>query len=176
MKFFYTDHTFNEPWETVVQAATRKYPNPMNSSVIAVDVVDRNLRPDGVLYSHRLLTTFFRLGMNFPVIGNGKIAYVSEHSLINAQKRNLTMYSRNLCLQHFVNVDEKLEYIAHPDDPKNKTLLKHEANVSVTGFSFMNGSFESVITNNLADKAKQGLQAMDWVISKIKAEITSIQS
>lgn len=49
------------PWETVVKAAMRKYPNPMNPNVIGVDVLERNLDEGGRLHSHRLLSTQWAL-------------------------------------------------------------------------------------------------------------------
>lgn len=45
---------FSHPWETVAQAAWRKYPNPMNPAVIGTDVVERKI-VDGVLHTHRLV-------------------------------------------------------------------------------------------------------------------------
>ena len=45
------------PWETVIKAAMRKYPNPMNPNVVGVDVLDRSLDEEGRLHSHRLLST-----------------------------------------------------------------------------------------------------------------------
>lgn len=50
VSFFY----FSHPWETVTQAAWRKYPNPMTPSIIGTDVVDRKV-VDGVLHTHRLV-------------------------------------------------------------------------------------------------------------------------
>lgn len=47
----------SHPWETVMTAAMRKYPNPMNPSVVGVDVLDRHVDPSGKLHSHRLLST-----------------------------------------------------------------------------------------------------------------------
>lgn len=35
----------------------QKYPNPMNPSVVGVDVLDRHVDPSGKLHSHRLLST-----------------------------------------------------------------------------------------------------------------------
>lgn len=50
-------HTHNShPWETVAQAAWRKYPNPMNPAVIGTDVVERTV-VDGVLHTHRLVSS-----------------------------------------------------------------------------------------------------------------------
>nr|KAF7398184.1 hypothetical protein H0235_016192 [Vespula pensylvanica] len=58
MRIWRTEHTFNHSWETVTQAAWRKYPNPINSSVIGTDVIDRKVI-DGILHTHRLVSTRF---------------------------------------------------------------------------------------------------------------------
>lgn len=47
---------YSHPWETVAQAAWRKYPNPMNPAVIGTDVVERKV-VDGVLITHRLVSS-----------------------------------------------------------------------------------------------------------------------
>jgi PRELI-like family len=47
---------YSHPWETVAQAAWRKYPNPMNTAVIGTDVVERSV-VDGVLHTHRLVSS-----------------------------------------------------------------------------------------------------------------------
>jgi len=44
------------PWEQVVQAAYRKYPNPHNPSVVATDVVERKVF-GGKILTKRLLAT-----------------------------------------------------------------------------------------------------------------------
>lgn len=64
IKFNNSQHVINflfylfssHPWETVVQAAWRKYPNPMNTAVIGTDVVERDIK-DGVLHSHRIVSS-----------------------------------------------------------------------------------------------------------------------
>jgi len=50
------DNFYSHPWETVTQAAWRKYPNPMNPAVIGTDVIDREVK-DGVLFTHRLVSS-----------------------------------------------------------------------------------------------------------------------
>lgn len=47
----------SHPWETVTTAAMQKYPNPMNPSVVGVDVLDRHVDNSGKLHSDRLLST-----------------------------------------------------------------------------------------------------------------------
>nr|CAD7395317.1 unnamed protein product [Timema cristinae] len=46
------------PWETVAQAAWRKYPNPMNTAVLGTDIVDRKV-VDGILHTHRLVSSIW---------------------------------------------------------------------------------------------------------------------
>ncbi|KAG3282728.1 SLMO2-ATP5E-containing [Ictidomys tridecemlineatus] len=55
MKIWTSEHVFDHPWEIVPAAAMQKYPNPMNPSVVGVDVLDRHIDPSGKLHSHRLL-------------------------------------------------------------------------------------------------------------------------
>lgn len=55
ISFFYVSNS--HPWETVTNAAMQKYPNPMNTSVFGVDVLDRSVDTDGRLHSTRLLST-----------------------------------------------------------------------------------------------------------------------
>lgn len=56
-KCFFVCHPCSHPWETVTKAAMQKYPNPMNPSVIGVDVLDRRVDHRGRLHSKRLLST-----------------------------------------------------------------------------------------------------------------------
>ena len=57
MRIWGSEHTFNHSWDTVVTAALRKYPNPHNTSVKGVDVIDRSIDDQGRLKSHRLMIT-----------------------------------------------------------------------------------------------------------------------
>lgn len=52
LMLFFSSH----PWETVAQASWRKYPNPMNPNVVAVDVLERDVK-NGILHSRRLLSS-----------------------------------------------------------------------------------------------------------------------
>ena len=62
MKIWSSEHVFNHSWENVVKAAMQKYPNPLNPSVVGVDVVERVIDVDRALIkSHRLLTTNWSL-------------------------------------------------------------------------------------------------------------------
>lgn len=49
-------YNYSHPWETVAQAAWRKYPNPMNTAVIGTDVLERRV-VNGILHTHRLVSS-----------------------------------------------------------------------------------------------------------------------
>ena len=75
MKIWSSNHTFrsvrrlalaphipNQPlrsysWESISQAAWRKYPNPMNPNVVGTDVLSRRVDDSGRLHTHRVITT-----------------------------------------------------------------------------------------------------------------------
>ena len=67
-----------------------------------------------------------------------------------------------------------MRYIPHPSDPE-KTLLKQEAVVTVQGMPLTN-YVEDVMTNRISLNAGKGRQAIEWVISKIEAEVQELKN
>ena len=128
MKIWTTEHVFDHSWEFVVQAALRKYPNPMNPGVIGVDVVDRKLDND-IIKSHRLLISEWTLpSWIAKLLGGNRTCYASEHSQIDRVNKTLSLRTRNLTLNNIINVDEKMVYYSDPTN-ESRTLLKQEVNI-----------------------------------------------
>lgn len=174
MKIWTSEHTFNHPWETVAQAAWRKYPNPMNPAVLGTDVVDRKVI-DGVLVTHRLVSSKW----GFPrwvqrLIGQANICYASELSQVNPQMRHMELKTRNLTFGRYIAVDETVSYERHPQD-MSKTLLRQEAVVTVQGIP-LNNYMEDLLTSTIMHNANKGRQAIEWVISKIDTEMKEIKN
>ncbi|XP_063234803.1 protein slowmo [Bacillus rossius redtenbacheri] len=174
MKIWTSEHTFNHPWETVAQAAWRKYPNPMNTAVIGTDVVDRRV-VDGILHTHRLVSSKW----GFPrwaqsLVGSTNICYASERSEVDPKSRQMIMKTRNLTFCSFIAVDETVSYQCHPQDPA-KTLLKQEAVVMVQGVP-LNNYMEDMLASKISLNAGKGRQAIEWVIGKIDAEMKELAS
>ncbi|XP_006892829.1 PREDICTED: protein slowmo homolog 2-like isoform X2 [Elephantulus edwardii] len=144
MKIWTSEHVFNHPWETVTAAAMQKYPNPMNPSVVGVDVLHRRVDPSGKLHSLRLLSTDWGLP-----------------SLV-----------RNISFTNVVSVDERLIYKPHPQHP-DKTLLTQEAIVTVKGVS-LSSYLESLMASSISSNASKGREAIEWVINKLNAEIVEL--
>uniref|UniRef100_A0A3B3H9L4 PRELI domain containing 3A n=1 Tax=Oryzias latipes TaxID=8090 RepID=A0A3B3H9L4_ORYLA len=119
MKIWSTEHVFSYPWETVIKAAMRKYPNPMNPNVVGVDVLDRTLDAEGRLHSHRLLSTEWGLpGIVRAILGTNQTqTYVKEHSIVDPDEKKMELCSTNITLTNLISVDERLLYRPHPENP-----------------------------------------------------------
>ncbi|XP_006141919.1 PRELI domain containing protein 3B isoform X2 [Tupaia chinensis] len=152
MKIWTSEHVFDHPWETVTTAAMQKYPNPMNPSVVGIDVLDRYIDPSGKLHSHRLLSTEWGLpSIVKSLIGAARTkTYVQEHSVVDPVERTMELKSTNISFTNMVSVDERLIYKPHPQDPE-KTVLTQEAIITVKGVSlssYLEGLMASTISSN----------------------------
>jgi len=175
MKIWTSEHTFQHPWETVVQAAWRKYPNPLTPNVTAVDVVERRVDTStGILHSQRLLRTEWGLAKwVIALVGLDRPCFVREHSEVNPKEKTMTLKARNITFCNFVGINEQLVYSPHPDDP-TQTLLKQEAVITVDNVP-LTSYMEGIIMNSCNSNAGRGREAMEWVIDHITTEAEDIK-
>lgn len=173
MKIWTTEHVFNHSWENVTKAALQKYPNPMNPSVIGVDVIDREIE-NGIIKSHRLLTSQWSLApWVAKLLGGNRICYASEHSQIDRVKRTLTLRTRNLTCNNIINVDETLSYSIHPED-ESKTVLKQEALITVQNVPLID-YLENLLITQMNSNAAKGRQAIEFIIHKTNNATTCLE-
>ncbi|KAF4088538.1 hypothetical protein AMELA_G00083960 [Ameiurus melas] len=161
MKIWSTEHIFSYPWETVIKAAMRKYPNPMNPSVVGVDVLDRNLDKHGRLHSHRLLSTEWGLpSVVRTILGTSRTTtYIKEHSVVDPEEKKMELCSTNITLTNLVSVDERLVYRPHPENP-DITVLTQEAIITVKGVS-LSSYLEGLMALSMTANARKGWDAID---------------
>lgn len=173
MKIWTSEYTFNYPWETVVQAAWRKYPNPMNTAVVGIDVVDRKVT-NGILFTHRLVMSKWKFPVwASPFVGSQSTYYAIERSEVDPNRKEMVLKTRNLSLCKYIAVDETVRYVPDPADTQ-KTLLKQEAVVTVQGMP-LTDYVESVMTSSISSNAGKGRQAIEWVIGKIESEVQDLR-
>ncbi|KAK2491510.1 hypothetical protein MC885_010063 [Smutsia gigantea] len=147
--------SFRHPWDTVIKAAMRKYPNPMNPCVVGVDVLERSVDGRGRLHSHRLLSTEWGLpGLVRAILGTSRtLTYIKEHSIVDPVEKKMELCSTNITLTNLVSVNERLVYTPHPENPK-MTVLTQEAIITVKGISL--GSYlESLMANTISSNAQK---------------------
>ncbi|XP_057253420.1 PRELI domain containing protein 3A isoform X1 [Pezoporus wallicus] len=176
MKIWSSEHVFGHPWDTVIKAAMRKYPNPMNPCVVGVDVLDRTLDNQGRLHSHRLLSTEWGLpSIVKAILGTSRtLTYIEEHSVVDPVEKKMELCSTNITLTNLVSVDERLVYRPHPENPE-KTVLTQEAIITVKGIS-LSSYLESLMANTISSNARKGRDALEWVISKLNTELEELKS
>ncbi|XP_032166650.1 PRELI domain containing protein 3A isoform X1 [Mustela erminea] len=170
------DYVFptSHPWDTVIKAAMRKYPNPMNPCVVGVDVLERSVDGRGRLHSHRLLSTEWGLpGFVKAILGTSRtLTYIKEHSVVDPVEKKMELCSTNITLTNLVSVNERLVYTPHPEDPE-MTVLTQEAIITVKGISL--GSYlESLMANTISSNAKKGREALEWVIGRLNTELEGL--
>ncbi|NXY02666.1 PLD3A protein, partial [Pteruthius melanotis] len=167
---------YRHPWDTVIKAAMRKYPNPMNPCVVGVDVLNRSLDNQGRLHSHRLLSTEWGLpSIVKAILGtNRTLTYIEEHSVVDPVEKKMELCSTNITLTNLVSVDERLVYTPHPENPE-KTVLTQEAIITVKGIS-LSSYLESLMANTISSNARKGRDALEWVISKLNTELEELKS
>ncbi|NXX30754.1 PLD3A protein, partial [Nicator chloris] len=172
----FTSSFYRHPWDTVIKAAMRKYPNPMNPCVVGVDVLDRSLDNQGRLHSHRLLSTEWGLpSIVKAILGTSRtLTYIEEHSVVDPVEKKMELCSTNITLTNLVSVDERLVYTPHPENPE-KTVLTQEAIITVKGIS-LSSYLESLMANTISSNARKGRDALEWVISKLNTELEELKS
>ncbi|NXF44257.1 PLD3A protein, partial [Oceanites oceanicus] len=167
---------YRHPWDTVIKAAMRKYPNPMNPCVVGVDVLNRSLDNQGRLHSHRLLSTEWGLpSIVKAILGTSRtLTYIEEHSVVDPVEKKMELCSTNITLTNLVSVDERLVYTPHPENPE-KTVLTQEAIITVKGIS-LSSYLESLMANTISSNARKGRDALEWVIGKLNTELEELKS
>ncbi|KAM5222378.1 PRELI domain containing protein 3A [Ctenodactylus gundi] len=164
MKIWSSEHVFGHPWETVIKAAMRKYPNPMNPSVVGVDVLERGVDGRGRLHSLRLLSTEWGLpSLVTTILGTSRtLTYIREHSVVDPLEKRMELCSSNITLTNLVSVKERLVYTPHPEHPE-KTVLTQEAVITVKGISLCR-YLETLMATTVSSNARKGWAAIEWII------------
>uniref|UniRef100_A0A9J2PQA4 PRELI/MSF1 domain-containing protein n=1 Tax=Ascaris lumbricoides TaxID=6252 RepID=A0A9J2PQA4_ASCLU len=191
MKIWTSEHVFDHPWNMVVSAAWRKYPNPMNKAVTGMDVMKQEVRNGSSLRSERIIQSRFSIPAwvtkdvvivlllicAFQLTGFSGTQYSHEVTEIDPTKKTMTLVTRNLNGSHFLRVDEKLTYTPDPDNPQ-RTILRQEAAVTVSLPAFTDyceKTFLNVYQCN-ADKVCFGRKGLEWVIgqySELSSKVSS---
>ncbi|CAJ0594221.1 unnamed protein product [Cylicocyclus nassatus] len=174
MKIWTSEHVFEHDWETVVNAAWRKYPNPMNQGVTGMDVLRQTLQA-GKILSERLIQSRFQIpSWATKLTGFSGTQYSHEYTVIDPQERTMSLTTRNLNCSSFLRVDEKLTYTPLPEDP-SKTILKQEAIVTITLPAFVDYC-EKAFIGVYSTNATKGRKGVEWVIDQLKNEYSDISS
>jgi len=116
-KFYGGEVVYKWTWDQVAQAFWQRYPNPHSKHVLTEDVLSRHVEGDQ-LYTRRLLVKTNpvpRWGERF-IPSSARNMCLIEESVIDASSKTITTYTRNIAMQHVMNVEEKCVYSVNPEN------------------------------------------------------------
>lgn len=176
------EHTYKHPWERVTAASWRKFADPENkrtlSHILDVDTLNHKVDPSlGKLYTTRAITIhapgpwFVR-----KIIGQDSCHCV-ESTVVDAKTRSMQLATRNISLQKFIEVEEKIRYDPHPDNPDKWTICRQQTSIQIKPLSAL-ASMAEKIEQKCVDKFQQnsakGREVMERMCRYLEAESSGI--
>lgn len=116
MKFESVVDSLNFAWDQVVVGFWARYPNPFTTHVLTEDVLRRELRPDGTLYTCRLLMKTNSIPRWGQALMPARRVPIIEESIVDADNKTLTTYCRNITHKSIMETTEKVVYTSQEDD------------------------------------------------------------
>lgn len=123
MRFETVVDSLNFAWDQVVVAFWARYPNPFTTHVLTEDVLRRELRSDGTLYTCRLLMKTNSIPKWGQALMPATRVPILEESIVDPAKKTLTTYCRNITHKSLMETTEKVVYTSQEDE--NGKLITH---------------------------------------------------
>uniref|UniRef100_A0A2P2JQ30 Protein slowmo homolog n=1 Tax=Rhizophora mucronata TaxID=61149 RepID=A0A2P2JQ30_RHIMU len=178
VKAYSQEHIYQHPWERVTSASWRKYTDPENkrtlSHILEADTLNQKLDPgDGKLYTTRAITIHSPGPWFIRRIVGQDICHCVESTVVDARTRSMQLTTRNISLQKFIEVEEKIRYDPHPGDPSNLTVCRQQTSIRIKPLSAL-ASMAEKIEQRCAEKFIQnsvkGREVMERICKYLEAE------
>lgn len=182
VKAYKQEHIFKHPWERVTSASWRKFADPENkrtlSHILEVDTLNRKLEPQsGKLYTTRALTIHAPGPWFVHRIVGQDTCHCVESTVVDGRSKSMQLTTRNVSLQKFIEVEEKIRYDPHPDNPSAWTLCRQETSIKIKPLSALASMAEKVeqkcVEKFLQNSAK-GREVMERICKYLEAESRGI--
>ncbi|EYU18024.1 hypothetical protein MIMGU_mgv1a014594mg [Erythranthe guttata] len=176
------EHTYKHPWERVTAASWRKFADPESKStlshILEVDTLSRKLdRSSGKLYTSRAITIHAPGPWFVRKIVGQDICHCIESTVVDAKSRSMQIATRNISLDKFIEVEEKIRYDPHPENPKGWTVCSQETSIRIKPFSAL-ASMAEKVEQRCVDKFQlnsvKGREVMERICNFLEAESTGI--
>lgn len=184
VKAYSQEHTYKHPWERVTAASWRKFADPENkrtlSHIIDVDTLSHKLEKDsGRLYTTRAIT------VNAPgpwflrkIIGQD-ICHCVESTVVDAKTRSMQLATRNISLEKFIEVEEKIRYDPHPENPTGWTVCRQETRITIkplSALATMAEKIEQKCVEKFQHNSVKGREVMERICKYLEAESRGISA
>ncbi|XP_043691848.1 PRELI domain containing protein 3B [Telopea speciosissima] len=176
------EHVYKHPWERVTSASWRKFTDAENkrilSHILDVDTLNRKLDPiNGKLYTTRAITVHAPGPWFIRRIIGQDICHSVESSVVDARSRSMHLTTRNISLRNFLEVEEKVWYDPHPENPEGWTVCKQETSIRIKPLSAL-ASMAEKVEQKCAEKFQQNSaksrEVMERICKYLEAESSGI--
>ncbi|KAG9139291.1 hypothetical protein Leryth_011295 [Lithospermum erythrorhizon] len=176
------EHVYKHPWERVTSASWRKFADPENkralSHILEVDTLNHKLDfATGKLYTTRAITIHAPGPWFVRKIVGQDICHCVETTVVDAQSRSMQLKTRNISLQKFIEVEEKIRYDPHPQNPTAWTLCRQETSIRIRPFSALAKMAEKVeqkCVERFQQNSAKGREVMERMCKYLEAESRGI--
>lgn len=177
-KAYKQEYTYKHPWERVSSASWRKFADPENKRILShirdVDTLNHKLDPtSGKLYTTRAVTIHAPGPWFIRKIVGQDICHCVESTVVDGQSRSMQLTTRNISLQKFIEVEEKIRYDPHPDNPNGWTLCRQETSIQIKPLSALASMAEKVelrCAERFVQNSAKGREVMERICKYLEAE------
>lgn len=182
VKAYKQEHVYKHPWERVTAASWRKFSDPENkrtlSHILEVDTLSKKLEPEsGRLQTLRAITVHTPGPWIVRKVVGQDICHCVESTTVDARSRSMQLSTRNVSLEKFVEVEEKIRYDPHPDNPTNWTICRQETSIRIKPFSALASMAEKVeqrCVEKFMQNSAKGREVMERMCKYLEAESSGI--
>ncbi|KAL3354152.1 hypothetical protein AABB24_018683 [Solanum stoloniferum] len=108
-----------------------------------------------------------------------KICHCIESTVVDAQNRSMQLSTRNISLQNFIEVEEKIRYDPHPDNPNSWTVCKQETSIKIKPLSALASMAEKIeqrCVEKFQSNSAKGREVMERMCKYLEAEASGISA
>ncbi|ESQ41246.1 hypothetical protein EUTSA_v10014788mg [Eutrema salsugineum] len=182
VKAYKQEHVYKHPWERVSAASWRKFADPENkrilSHILEVDTLNRKLDTEtGKLHTTRALTIHAPGPWFLHRIIGQDICHCVESTVVDGKSRSMQLTTKNISLQKFIEVEERIRYDPHPENPSAWTVCSQETSIRIKPLSAL-ASMAEKVEQKCAEKFMQnsvkGREVMERICKYMEAESAPI--
>ncbi|KAJ7947530.1 protein slowmo-like [Quillaja saponaria] len=181
VKAYSQEYVYKHPWDRVTSASWRKFADPENkrvlSHILEVDTLSRKLDPTGKLYTTRAITVHAPGPWFVSKIVGQDICHCVESTVVDVQSRSMQLTTRNISLQKFIEVEEKIRYDPHPDNPTGWTICQQETRIRIKPLSALASMAEKVeqkCAEKFVQNSAKGREVMERICKYLEAESSGL--
>ncbi|KAJ8539846.1 hypothetical protein K7X08_014098 [Anisodus acutangulus] len=107
------------------------------------------------------------------------ICHCVESTVVDAQSRSMQLSTRNISLEKYIEVEEKIRYDPHPDNPNLWTVCKQETSIRIKpllALASMAEKIEQKCVDKFQANSAKGREVMERMCKYLEAESRGISA